>query len=97
MRLLVLADRGALRLFEGDHSRARRDLLQAIDLAETAGLHSIQLYCKNLVAGTHMAENDFAQAEIAAEKAIAFAAARGWDRSRRRWPTPTCSPAGPRS
>ena len=81
VRLLVLADRGALRLFEGDHRGARRDLLQAIDLAGTAGLHSIQLYCKNLVAGTHEAENDFAQAEIAAEKAIAFAAARGWDRS----------------
>ncbi len=28
-----------------------------------------------------MAENDFAQARIAAEKAIAFAAARGWDRT----------------
>ncbi len=81
VRLLVLADRGALRLFEGDHQRARRDLLQAIDLAQAAGLHSIQLYCKNLVAGTHVAENDFAQARIAAEKAIAFAAARGWDRT----------------
>jgi LuxR family transcriptional regulator, maltose regulon positive regulatory protein len=81
VRLLVLADRGALRLFEGDHRRARRDLLQAIDLAQAAGLHSIQLYCKNLVAGTHVAENDFAQARIAAEKAIAFAAARGWDRT----------------
>ena len=81
VRLLVLADRGALRLFEGDYRRARRDLLQAIDLAQTAGLHSIQLYCKNLVAGTHVAQNDFAQARIAAEKAIAFATARGWDRS----------------
>ena len=81
VRLLVLADRGALRLFEGDHQRARRDLLQAIDLAEAAGLHSIQLYCKNLVAGTHAAQNDFEQARVAAEKAIAFAASRGWDRS----------------
>ena len=81
VRLLVLADRGALRLFEGDHRRARRDLLQAIDLAKAANLHSIELYCKNLVAGTHVAENDFVQARTAAEKAIAFAAARGWDRT----------------
>ena len=81
VRLLVLADRGALRLFEGDHRRARRDLLQAIDLAQAAGLHSIQLYCKNLVAGTHVAQNDVIQARTAAEKAIAFAAARGWDRT----------------
>jgi LuxR family maltose regulon positive regulatory protein len=81
VRLLVLADRGALRLFEGDHQRARRDLLQAIDLAKAAGLHWVELYCKNLVAGTHVAENDYFQARIAAEKAIAFAAARGWDRT----------------
>ena len=81
VRLLVLADRGALRLFEGDNERARRDLLQAIDLAQAAGLHSIQLYCKNLVAGTYVAQNDFGQARISAEKAIAFATARGWDRT----------------
>jgi LuxR family maltose regulon positive regulatory protein len=81
VRLLVLADRGALHLFEGDHRRSRRDLQQAIELARTAGLHSVQLYCTNLVAGTYVAENDFVQARIAAEKAIAFAAARGWDRT----------------
>ncbi len=46
-----------------------------------AGLHSIQLYCKNLVAGTYVAQNDFGQARISAEKAIAFATARGWDRT----------------
>jgi len=81
VRLLVLADRGALRLFGGDHGGARRDLLQAIELARVAGLHSVQLYCKNLVAGTYVAESDFMQARVAAEKAIAFAAARGWDRA----------------
>ncbi len=81
VRLLVLADRGALRLFEGDHRRARRDLQQAIELARAAGLHSVQLYCKNLVAGTYVAENDFTHARTAAEKAIAFATARGWDRT----------------
>ena len=39
------------------------------------------MYCMNLVAGTFVAENDFGAARVAAEKAIAFAAARGWDRS----------------
>ncbi len=81
VRLLVLADRGALRLFEGDHSRARRDLHQAIELARAAGLHSVLLYCANLVAGTYVAGNDFTNARTAAEEAIAFAAARGWDRT----------------
>ena len=81
VRLLVLADRGALRLFEGDHQRARRDLRQAIELAQAANLHSIQLYCTNLIAGTYVAENDFASARTAAEAAIALAATRGWDRT----------------
>ena len=81
VRLLVLADRGALRLFEGDYRRARRDLRQAIELAQAANLHSIQLYCTNLIAGTYVAENDFASARTAAETAIALAATRAWDRT----------------
>ena len=81
VRLLVLADRGALRLFEGDNQRARRDLRQAIELARAAGLHSIHLYCTNLIAGTYVAENDFASARTTAEQAIALAATRGWDRT----------------
>jgi LuxR family transcriptional regulator, maltose regulon positive regulatory protein len=81
VRLLVLADRGALRHFEGDHQRARRDLRQAIELAEAANLHSIQLYSTNLIAGTHAAENDFVAARTTAEEAIALAATRGWDRT----------------
>ena len=81
VRLLVLADRGALRLFEGDHQGARHDLHRAIELARAAGLHSVQLYCANLIAGTYVAENDFVQARAAAERAISFAAERGWDRS----------------
>ena len=81
VRLLMLADRGALRLFAGDHQRAREDLLKAIHLAEAAGLHSIELHCRNLVAGTHVADDDFLQARVAAENAIAFAGVRGWDRT----------------
>ncbi|HSO64304.1 MAG TPA: LuxR C-terminal-related transcriptional regulator [Ornithinibacter sp.] len=81
VRLLVLADRGALRLFGGSPAEAREDLLRAIDLAGAAGLPSIQLYCTNLVVGTFVAENDFAEARRAAERAIAFATRRGWHRS----------------
>ena len=81
VRLLVLADRGALRLFAGDHRGARDDLRRAVELARAAELPSIQMYCMNLVAGTFVAENDFGAARVAAEKAIAFAVARGWDRS----------------
>ena len=81
VRLLVLADRGALRLFRGDHAGARQDLRRAIDLAGAAGLPSIQLYCKNLIVGTFMAGNDLDEARRAAERAIAFATQRGWHRS----------------
>ena len=81
MRLLVLADRGALRLFEGSPARARHDLRRAIDLAGAAGLPSVQLYCENLIVGTHVAENDFTEGARAAERAIEFATARGWHRS----------------
>ena len=81
VRLLVLADRGALRLFEGNTAGARHDLRRAIDLAVTAGLPSIQLYCENLIVGTFVAENDFTEAARSAERAIAFADTRGWRRS----------------
>ncbi|WP_345201458.1 AAA family ATPase [Fodinibacter luteus] len=81
VRLLVLADRGALRLFEGDDEGARRDLHRAAKLARTAGLASIQLYCKNLIAGAYVAQNDLVEGRRAAERAIAFATERGWGRS----------------
>lgn len=81
VRLLVLGDRGALRLVEGDHAGARDDLRRAIDLAQAAGLPSIQLFCKNLIAGAHLAQSDFVGARLAAERAITFASERGWARS----------------
>jgi LuxR family maltose regulon positive regulatory protein len=80
IRLLVLADRGALRLFEGDSKGARADLDAAVQAARSAGLPSVELYCKNLVAGTYVGDNDVIGARTAAEKAIALAVARGWDR-----------------
>ena len=76
VRLLVLADRGALRLFAGEHREAQQDLRRAIDLAGAADLPSIQLYCENLIVGTFVAENDFAEGARSAERAIAFAAER---------------------
>lgn len=81
VRLLVLADRGAVRLFLEDHGGAREDLRRAIDLAGRAGLPSIQLYCMNLIVGTFMAENDYTEGRRAAERAISFATERGWHRS----------------
>ncbi|HSF97870.1 MAG TPA: LuxR C-terminal-related transcriptional regulator [Ornithinibacter sp.] len=81
VRLLVLGDRGALRLVEGEYALAREDLHRAIDLARAAHLPSIQLYCTNLIAGAHLAQSDFVGARLAAEKAIMFADERGWGRS----------------
>lgn len=81
VRLLVLGDRGALRLIEGEYDLAREDLHRAIDLARAACLPSIQLYCKNLIAGAHLAQSDFVGARLAAERAITFADGRGWGRS----------------
>ena len=81
VRLLILADRGALRLFEGNTVGARHDLQRAIDLAGAAGLPSIQLYCENLVVGTYVADNDFAEGARSAERAITLATTWGWHRS----------------
>ena len=81
VRLLVLGDRGALRLVEGEYALAREDLHRAIDLARAARLPSIQLYSQNLIAGAHLAQSDFVGARLAAERAIAFAGERGWGRS----------------
>jgi len=81
VRLLVLGDRGALRLVQGEYALAREDLRRAVDLARAAQLPSIQLYCMNLSAGAHLAGSDFVGARLAAEKAITFAAERGWGQS----------------
>lgn len=81
VRLVVLADRGALRLFEGDAVGARADLEMAIALAADSGFHALQLYCENILAGTYVAQNDLIGARSAAKKALAFATDRGWDRT----------------
>lgn len=81
IRLQVLADRGALRLFEGDHAGARQDLRRATELATASGLDSVRMYCMTLLAGTQIAANDIRGTQAAAEDAISFATARGWERT----------------
>ncbi|HET7742213.1 MAG TPA: LuxR C-terminal-related transcriptional regulator, partial [Mycobacterium sp.] len=81
VRVLVLADRGALRLFEGDHAGAREDLRSATDLATAGGLDSVRLYCTTLLAGAYLAANDDRAARAAAEDAICFSTRLGWQRT----------------
>lgn len=83
IRLLVLADRGVLRLVAGDFAGTRQDLLRAAELAQTNGLDYLALYCLNHVTGAYVAQNDFPAGRRAAEAAIAFATERGWARSPR--------------
>jgi LuxR family transcriptional regulator, maltose regulon positive regulatory protein len=78
IRLLILADRGVLRLVAGDYDGAHKDLARAFDLARSAGLDYLALYCLNQLTGAYVAENDFRAGRHAAEAAIAFAAERGW-------------------
>lgn len=83
IRLLVLADRGPLRLVAGDYGAARDDLRRAADLARARGLEYLTLYCLNQVTGAYVAQNDYAGGRTAAEEAITFATERGWARSGR--------------
>jgi LuxR family maltose regulon positive regulatory protein len=83
IRLVALANRGALRLFAGDHLGARDDLTRAAHLARSAGLNHLGLYCLSLLPGSYMAANQFALTRRSAEEAIAFASRRGWQRSAR--------------
>lgn len=83
IRLLVLADRGVLRLVAGDFGGARQDLGRAAEFAQAAGLDYLALYCLNHVTGAYVAQNDFPAGRRAAEAAIAFATERGWARSAR--------------
>jgi LuxR family maltose regulon positive regulatory protein len=83
IRLVALANRGALRLFAGDHLGARDDLTRGGRLARSAGLNHLALYCLSLVPGSHIAANQFALTRQSAEEAIAFATGRGWRRSAR--------------
>lgn len=83
IRLLVLADRGVLRLVSGDFEGARQDLGRAAELARAGRLDYLALYCLNHVTGAYVAQNDFPEGRRAAEEAIAFATERGWARSAR--------------
>jgi LuxR family transcriptional regulator, maltose regulon positive regulatory protein len=83
IRLLVLADRGVLRLVSGDLEGARQDLGRAAELARASRLDYLALYCLNHVTGAYVAQNDFPAGRRAAEAAIAFATERGWARSAR--------------
>ncbi|MEJ2359602.1 MAG: LuxR C-terminal-related transcriptional regulator [Deinococcales bacterium] len=83
VRLVALANRGALRLFAGDHLGAQDDLVRGAQLARSTGLNHLALYCLSLVPGSYTAASQFALTRQSAEEAIAFAADRGWSRSAR--------------
>ena len=97
VRLLVLADRGALRLFEGDHQRARRDLRQAIELARGGqpALHPALLAPISSPEPTWPRTTSWRPAPRPSRPSRSRPRAGGT--GHRRWPTRTCSPAGPRS
>jgi LuxR family maltose regulon positive regulatory protein len=83
VRLVALANRGTLRLWAGDYGPAREDLTLAANLARSAGLDYLALYCLSNIPGTYTATNEFTHARRSAEEVIAYAGERGWGGSAR--------------
>ncbi|MFV0457881.1 MAG: AAA family ATPase [Actinomycetales bacterium] len=83
VRLVALANRGALRLWRGEYTGARSDLEEAARLARHVGLPYLSLYCQSLAPGSYVHANDFQGALASAESAIAYATEKGWAESPR--------------
>lgn len=83
VQLLVLANQGALRIAAGDYAEARSDLTEALDIALRSRRDYLALYCMNQMSGVAGALSDLPGTRVEAERAITFAAERGWGSSPR--------------
>lgn len=83
VELLVLANRGMLRIAAGDYSAARSDLTEALDLARRSRRDYLALECMSQLSGAAAAMSDLPATAREADRAIAFAAERGWGSSPR--------------
>lgn len=83
LELLLLANRGTVRIPAGDYEHAYADLLAALELSRRHGYDHLTLDCLNQLAGATTGCGRFDESRRWAEEAIAFAAERGWASSPR--------------
>ncbi|GAA5113525.1 LuxR C-terminal-related transcriptional regulator [Pseudonocardia adelaidensis] len=83
LELLLLANRGTVRIPAGDYERAHADLLAALELSRRHGYDHLTLDCLNQLAGAATGRCMVDESRRWAEEAIAFAAERGWASSPR--------------
>lgn len=83
LELLLLANRGTVRIPAGDYEQAHADLLAALELSRRHGYDHLALDCLNQLAGATTGCGLFEESRRWANEAIAFAAERGWASSPR--------------
>lgn len=83
VELLILTNRGALRIAAGDYEAARADVNEALDIALRSHRDYLALHCMNQLSAITGALSDLPATRREAERAIAFAADRGWASSPR--------------
>jgi LuxR family maltose regulon positive regulatory protein len=81
--LLVLTSRGALRIAAGEYEDARADAAEALDIARRSGRDYLALQCMNQLSAIAGALSELPTTKGEAQRAISFAAARGWGSSPR--------------
>lgn len=78
VELLVLANRGALRIAAGDYPRADADLNAALELSRRRGCPHLALDCMNQLAGVTGGLSRIEESREWARRTVAFAAEHGW-------------------
>jgi LuxR family maltose regulon positive regulatory protein len=81
VELLMLANRGALRIAAGDYRGAMTDLLPALELSRRRGHHRLTLDCLNHLTGVTVGLNEADQSVAWVRRTAEFASEHGWANS----------------
>lgn len=76
--LLVLVNRGALRIAAGDYPRAKADLRAGLELGRRRGHHRLALDCMNQLTGATGGLSEIRESGEWARRTAVFAAEHGW-------------------
>lgn len=83
VELLILANRGTLRVAAGDYKGARTDVAEALDIALRGRRDYLALHCMSQLSGIAGALSELPAVTRETERAIGFAKERGWASSPR--------------
>ncbi|MHA6622655.1 LuxR C-terminal-related transcriptional regulator [Pseudonocardia sp. DLS-67] len=78
VELLVLVNRGALRIAAGDYPRAKADLRAGLELGRRRGHHRLALDCMNQLTGATGGLSEIRESGEWARRTAVFAAEHGW-------------------